>query len=182
MSYLFRSERLGFRNWLDADIPKMAAISSDEDVMEFFPWLATFEQTRDFVLKMQEMFDERDYCYFAVDLLEENKFNGFIGLAYQVYEAPFTPCVDIDWRLAKEFWGKGYATEGASRCLSYAFEDLGIEEIKSTAPRMNLPSLNVMKKIGMSMELEFTHSRLPQESPLADFLCYGISRDIIKPS
>ncbi len=56
---------------------------------------------------MQFTNQKRGYCYFATDELTSGKFIGFIGLMYQNYEADFTPCVDIGWRLAKKYWGKG---------------------------------------------------------------------------
>ena len=81
--------------------------------------------------------------------MASGEFIGFVGLCDQAYESPFTPCTDIGWRLAPEFWGKGYATEGAKRCLEYAFNDLRLDEIKSTAPKVNVPSIRVMEKANM---------------------------------
>ena len=96
--YLFQSERLGFRNWIDSDIAKMIDISSDSDVMEFFPAIATKIQTEEFIDRMKLMCIEKGYCYFAVDQLKDESFIGFIGLCYQTYESQFTPSVDIGWR------------------------------------------------------------------------------------
>ena len=72
-----------------------------------------------------------------------------IGLSEQSYEAPFTPCVDIGWRLKPTFWHMGLATEGAKRCLKYGFQDIQLSKIFSVAPVINTPSIHVMKKIGM---------------------------------
>lgn len=171
-SFLFTTNRLGFRGWTDRDIPTMAAISADAKVMEFFPDLATYAQTEEFVRRMQRMQDERGHCYFAVDLLESGELIGFIGLCYQDYEAAFTPCVDIGWRLATKFWGIGLATEGAQRCLSYAFDDLKLKSVLALAPRINHRSVNVMKKIGMQLKFEYQSHRVPTDSPLKDFVCY----------
>ncbi len=175
--HLFTSERLGFRNWQEADIPNMARVSADPDVMEFFPAPATFQQTESFIHRMQDMFAERGYCYFAADHLDTGAFIGFIGMCYQTYEAPFTPCTDIGWRLAKEHWGQGFATEGAKRCLEFAFGDIGLEAIYATAPRLNVRSVNVMKKAGMRPYLDFIHPRLPADHPQADFVCYRVQRE-----
>jgi len=174
--YLFTSERLGFRNWKDADIPKMISISGDKDVMEFFPAPATPIQTEEFIGRMQTMFSEKGYCYFAVERLEDAAFIGFIGLMYQTYDVPFSPYTDIGWRLGKEFWNKGYATEGASRCLKYAFEDLDLSNIKATAPLVNVKSIRVMEKIGMKKQLEFKHPRLVGNTKLETCTCYQIER------
>lgn len=174
--YLFTSNRLGFRNWETDDIPQIVAISADPEVMKYFPAPATREQTKEFVLKMQHSFSEKSYCYFAVDRLEDAKLIGFIGLMDQAFEASFTPCVDIGWRLGTRFWGMGYATEGATRCLEYAFSELGLAKVVSTAPKVNLPSVRIMTKIGMRKLLEFKHPRLFGNERLEDCVCYHIEK------
>ena len=173
--YLFTSSRLGFRNWLEADKAKMIAISSDPEVMEFFPAVAKLEQTIAFIERMQIMFEEKGYCYFAVDRLEDGAFIGFIGLCDQEYEAPFTPCVDIGWRLAAQYWGNGYATEGAKRCVAYAFAQLGLKKIYAVAPIINAKSIHVMEKIGMTKAMNFEHSKLLGVDNLRLCACYEIS-------
>ncbi len=99
-SYIFKSERLGFRNWTENDKTKMGMINSDPKVMEYFPTIPTQEQTNDFIDRMKTQFTESGFCYFAVDKFESNEFIGFIGIAKQTFESDFTPCVDIGWRLA----------------------------------------------------------------------------------
>ena len=173
-SYIFTSERLGFRNWIPSDIESMVAISSDPEVMRFFPYVARPDQTIDFITRMQDLFHEKGYCYFAVDLLETDTFIGFIGLNDISYDASFSPAVDIGWRLAKSHWGLGYATEGAKRCLKYAFEDLDLDAIVSTTAEINTPSISVMKKIGMTKKMDFKHPRLEGHPTLEDCVCYDI--------
>lgn len=174
-NYLFKSKRLGFRNWEDKDIQKMIGISADIDVMEFFPAPATPQQTSQFIERMQAMFVEKGFCYFAVDQLIDSEFIGFIGLCEQNFEAPFTPCIDIGWRLGKPFWGNGYATEGAERCLQYAFKDLNFKNIKSTAPEINTKSIKIMEKIGMKKQLNFKHPRLKGNDRIESCVCYQIN-------
>jgi RimJ/RimL family protein N-acetyltransferase len=173
MSYLFTSIRLGFRNWRETDIPKMIAISGDKDVMEFFPAVATPVQTTVFIDKMRELFEEKGYCYFAVEELETKTLVGFIGLNDIAYQRPFKTTVDVGWRLGKSHWGKGYATEGAKACLKYGFEVLNINEIVATAPVVNVRSIAVMEKVGMVKGGEFMHPRLkdfPHLNPCSYFL------------
>ena len=173
--YLFKSERLGFRNWLESDIELMSAINADEKVMEFFPAIASKDQTIEFIKKMQKQFTEKGFCYFAVDKLENNEFIGFIGLSEKLFEAEFTPCIDIGWRLSSEEWNKGYAGEGAKRCLEYANEVLKLEKIVSIAPKINVKSEKVMKKIGMEKVLEFEHPLLINDERLRDCVLYQIT-------
>jgi RimJ/RimL family protein N-acetyltransferase len=175
--YLFKSERLGFRNWVENDIAKMAKISADPEVMEYFPTTASVSQTEEFVNRMMKMYDEKSYCYYAVDRLSDSKFIGFIGLCDQTYESPFTPCIDIGWRLDKEFWGMGYATEGAKQCLEYAFNELKINDVKAVATLINIKSISVMKKIGMVRVLDFDHSKMLDNARLKKCVCYEIKKE-----
>lgn len=173
-SYLFTSDRLGFRSWTLDDILPMHTINSDPQVMRFFPSIPSPEQTTRFVERMQGQQERNGYCYFATERLEDRQLIGFIGLAEQTYEADFTPCVDIGWRLARSSWGKGYATEGALRCLDYAFQELGLERILSVAPKVNTPSISVMQKISMTWVKNFQHSALKDYPELAECVLYAI--------
>lgn len=173
-TYLFTSARLGFREWEAGDIDKLAAINADADVMEFFPSVKTWEETAEFIDRMQKQMSSKGYCYYAVDALENGDFIGFIGLCDQTYEASFTPCVDIGWRLAKHAWGNGYATEGAKRCLEYGLNELGLARIVAVAPTANVRSEQVMKNAGMQKVAEFIHPLLVNDERLRDCVLYEI--------
>ena len=173
--YLFTSERLGFRDWIDSDVSKMIDINSDPDVMKFFPAIATKIQAVEFIDRMKLMYIEKGYCYFAVDQLKDEAFIGFIGFCYQIYKSQFTPGVDIGWRLNKKYWNNGFATEGAKKCLDYAFNVIKLKNIISTAPIINIKSIRVMKKVGMKKLTEFKHPRLKFDKRLEDCVCYEIA-------
>lgn len=171
-NYIFKSERLGFRDWELNDIEKMHEINSDEKVMEFFPSVLTKQQTTEFVQRMKNQFIEKSFCYFAVDKLEDNKFIGFIGLSEQTYNADFTPCIDIGWRIKSSEWNKGFATEGAKKCLEYALNNLKIERIYSVAPKINTKSEHIMTKIGLKKQYEFEHPLLIKNEQLKTCVLY----------
>lgn len=175
-NYLFTSQRLGFRCWEDEDIIPMTDINADTEVMKFFPATQGREQTVAFIQRMQTQYGEKGYCYFAVDTLHDGRFIGFIGLSFQTFEAPFTPCVDIGWRLAQSSWGNGYATEGALGCVQYGFQLPGIEEIYSMAPLVNEPSIRVMQKIGMEYISGFRHPFLDGNDRLEYCVLYKIKK------
>jgi len=153
IKYIFTSERLGFRNWNLTDIDKMYEINSDEKVMEFFPSIQTKEQTTEFVERMKKQYEEKGFCYFAVEILGDNQFIGFIGLSEQTYKAEFTPCIDIGWRINSNEWNKGFATEGAKKCLEYAFKELKLENVYSIAPKINTKSEHIMKKSALKSNM-----------------------------
>lgn len=173
-TYLFESERLGFRNWIAKDLEPMAALNADAAVMEFFPSTQSKQETVAFIERMQNLFARKGHCYFAVERKIDEKFIGFIGLGEQTFESDFTPCIDIGWRLTKEYWGKGYATEGAKKCLEFGFHQLKLDEIHSIASKVNIKSINVMQKIGMQLESEFFHPILLEYPLLKKCVRYSL--------
>lgn len=175
-NYLFKSERLGFRKWKEEDKPKMAKINSNPKVMEFFPNIPNKEQTEQFVDRMEKQFSEKGFCYFAVDKLDNNEFIGFIGISEQKFKSDFTPCIDIGWRLAQKEWGKGYATEGAKKCLDFAFNKIELNTIKSICPIINDKSKRVMEKLGMKKKKTFNHPLLKEYEKLESCVLYEIER------
>lgn len=179
-NYIFKSERLGFRNWSKNDLDAFAQLNADEAVMEHFPQTLTKARTAEFIERLQQHYDERGYCYFATEVLETGEFIGFIGMAYQRYKTEFAPGVDIGWRLKKAAWGNGYATEGAKRCLDYAFNDLQLQKIFATCTINNVKSENVMRKIGMQKMGEFNHPSLKEFPEYERFLWYEIGGNSIK--
>ncbi|MGJ1262302.1 GNAT family N-acetyltransferase [Sphingobacterium spiritivorum] len=170
--YIFTSERLGFRNWDLADIDKLYEINTDRKVMEFFPDVSTKQQTTEFVHRMKHQFENKAFCYFAVDRLDNREFIGFIGLSEQTYAADFTPCIDIGWRISSTEWNKGYATEGAKKCLDYALNVLKLQDVYAVAPKINLKSEHIMKKIGLEKQYEFEHALLINNERLRTCVLY----------
>ncbi len=122
------------------------------------------------------MYFDRSHCYFAVDHLGSKQFIGFIGLCYQDYPSPFTPCVDIGWRLHRNYWGMGLATEGARKNLDYAFNILGLNQVRAVASEVNLKSIRVMEKIGMKFLGAFEHPSLKEFPLLLNCVCYETHR------
>ena len=175
--YTIQTNRLGLRNWRPSDFEPFAEMNADPEVMRFFPRTYNKEESIAGAQRFMANFEKFGYTYFAVDTLADGQFIGFIGLLYQTYESHFTPCTDIGWRLRKAAWGKGYATEGAKACLQFGFEEIGLAKIYAVATMLNLPSINVMKKIGMKKDSTFDHPKIEVDSPLRRCYLYKISRD-----
>ena len=85
-----------------------------------------------------------------MEVLGLSDFIGFVGLHVPKDHLPCSPCFEIGWRLAKPYWGKGYASEAATAALDYAFTELQLDEVLSFTAVANLPSEAVMKRIGMT--------------------------------
>lgn len=173
-NYIIKTERLGLRNWQTKDIVPAKTMNSDNTVMEFFPSIWSQKQTEDFIQRMRKHFRKHEFCYFAVDELETGKFIGFIGLMHQTYITPFTPFIDVGWRLVPEAWGQGFATEGAKACLNFAFAELNLKEVYAIAPELNKKSKRVMEKLGMYKYSHFLHPKIAIENPLRKCVAYKV--------
>lgn len=173
-----RTERLLLRRWRDSDREPFAALNADPQVTEFLGAL-TREQSEAMVQRIETHFAERGFGFWAVEVPGGAPFVGFIGLGVPRYETPFTPCVEIGWRLAAEHWGRGYAPEGARAALAFGFEDLRLAEIVSFTVPANLRSRRVMEKIGMtrSVEEDFDHPLLPEGHRLRRHVLYRLARE-----
>lgn len=171
MTY-FESQRLKFRDWQEIDLEKFKIINKDKEVMKFYPSILSDVETEKFYEAIQEEFKQYGYGLFAVEDKEHGKFVGFIGFHWARFDSEFTPCIEIGWRLDKNEWGKGYATEGAKACLNYGFESLGFDRIFSFTSKINVRSEKVMKKIGLIKLSEFNHPKLDKGSNLLRHVLY----------
>jgi RimJ/RimL family protein N-acetyltransferase len=155
--YILSTPRLGLRKWLPADIPPFARMNQDPVVREFFPNLMTFDESVNGVRWIERHFDEYGYGLYAVEELSTGEFIGFTGFSHPSFDAWFTPCVEIGWRLKQEAWGQGYATEAARACLQHGWGMLGLTKVLSFTAAGNNRSERVMQKIGMTRIGEFEH-------------------------
>ena len=171
--------RLILRHWRSSDREPFARMNADPRVMEFFPAVLTGEESdRTLAERIEPHFERHGFGLCAAELRETGAFIGFVGLAVPSFEAHFTPCVEIGWRLAAEFWGQGLATEGAREMVRYAFDTVGLEELVSMTVPANLRSRRVMEKLGMTRNPadDFDHPRIPAGHPLRRHVLYRLRR------
>jgi RimJ/RimL family protein N-acetyltransferase len=173
-----RTERLRLLAWQDRHVAPFAAMNADPEVMRWFASTVDEAQTRAGVEAWRAQFAERGWSNWAVELEASGEFIGFIGLSVPRRRLPFSPCVEVGWRLARRFWGHGYATEGARASLDVGFGRLGLAEVVSFTSLTNLPSRAVMERIGMrNTERDFDHPAVPEGSPLRRHCLYAISSE-----
>jgi RimJ/RimL family protein N-acetyltransferase len=172
------TDRLLLRQWVDADREPFAAMNADPAVMEHFPATMTREQSDALVDRIIEGWGTHGFGLWALEVRETGRFIGFTGLSVPGFEAHFTPAVEVGWRLSKDAWGNGYATEAARASLAYGFGPAGLAEIVSFTTTTNVPSQRVMQRIGMSHDPadDFDHPRLEQGHRLQRHVLYRISR------
>lgn len=170
--------RLVLRGWRDSDLPAFAAMNADPQVMAFFPRTYGRAESDGLVARIRDHFRRHGFGFWAVEAPGAAPFIGFVGLWISDFAAPFTPCVEIGWRLAPRYWGRGYATEAAHASLRFGFETLQRDEIVSFTAAGNLRSRRVMERIGMTRDAagDFDHPMLPDGSPLRRHVLYRLSR------
>lgn len=153
-------------------------MNADARVMEHFPKLLSREDSDAIVARTAAHFEQHGFGLWAVEIPGVAPFAGFIGLAIPQFEAAFTPCVEIGWRLAAEYWGNGYATEGARAALMFGFQELKLSEILSFTVPANVRSRRVMEKLGMTHDAadDFDHPLLPAGHRLSRHVLYRIAR------
>jgi len=149
-----RTSRLLLRPWRDGDIAEFVALSADAAVMEYLPpageaWAAW----------ARAHWEEHGFGQWVVEIPGEAPFIGVVGL--NTVTAPFAPAVEINWRLARGYWGRGYAIEAAQAALDYGFKTLGLAEIVAQTVPANQRSRRVMERLGMvrAAEDDFDHPR-----------------------
>lgn len=166
--------RLLLRDWKEEDSASFSRMNSDKEVMKYFPKTLSAEETTGLYQKILTEFKESGYGLYAAEIKENNEFIGFIGFHKALFDADFTPCIEIGWRLKKEAWGKGYATEGALACLEYGARELKFPDIYSFTASINQPSRNVMEKSGLNYIKHFDHPNMKEGSKLVDHVLYHI--------
>jgi len=173
------TDRLLLRRWRPGDRQPFATLNADARVMEYFPRVLSQEESDAFASRIDEHFDRHGFGLWAVEIPGVVDFAGFVGLSVPRFVAPFTPCVEIGWRLAADFWGRGLATEGAQAVVEYAFGVLGLESLVSFTVPANVRSIRVMEKIGMTRNPseDFDHPNLPEGHPLRRHVLHRLRRN-----
>jgi ribosomal-protein-alanine N-acetyltransferase len=152
-------------------------MNADPRVMEHFPATLSRAESDATVDRITAHFDAHGFGLWAVEIPGVAPFGGFVGLCQPRFEAHFTPCVEVGWRLAAEHWGQGYATEAAKAALKFGFETLGLHEIVSFTVPANRRSRRVMEKLGMMHDPDddFDHPILATGHPLCRHVLYRIA-------
>lgn len=164
--------KVSLRQWRDSDLAPFAAMNADREVMRYFPNPLTSEQSDSLAQRQHELIERRGWGLWAVEV--DGVFAGFTGLAVPNFEATFTPCVEIGWRLAKEYWGRGIAYAAAKQALHHAFAEIHLPEVVSFTAQVNERSWRLMERLGFVHDShgDFLHPRLPVGHELSHHVLY----------
>ncbi|HLY35449.1 MAG TPA: GNAT family N-acetyltransferase [Candidatus Limnocylindria bacterium] len=172
-----RTERLILRQWTAEDREPFAALNADPEAMRYFPATLTRAQSDAMARAVTSVIEQRGWGLWAAEVIGGPRFIGFVGLTEPAFEAHFTPAVEVGWRLAREHWGHGYATEAARAAIDFGFHELGLEEIVAMVGTGNLRSRRVAERLGMTRDPvdDFDHPRVP-DGPLRRHVLYRLAR------
>jgi RimJ/RimL family protein N-acetyltransferase len=170
--------RLWLRAWRDSDCEPFASLNADARVMEHLGAPLSRAESDAFVDRIRARFAHNGFGLWAVEVKGGAPFIGFVGLNIPSFQAHFTPCVEIGWRLSAAHWGHGYATEGARATLDFAFDQRHLEEVVAFTVPANIRSRHVMERLGMRRDPtgDFDHPGLPSGHPLSRHVLYRIGR------
>lgn len=172
------TDQLILRQWKESDFLPFSKMNADPVVMEYYPSTLSEEESNAIANKLMGLISERSWGFWAVETQNEKKFIGFVGLHKPTYDLPVTPCVEVGWRLGKEYWGKGYATEAAKQSLKFGFEELGLSEIYSFSSVSNKKSWLVMERLNMiNTGSNFEHPMIPEGHLLREHVLYKITKE-----
>jgi RimJ/RimL family protein N-acetyltransferase len=174
---LIFTKRLLLRPWREADLAPFATLNADPRVMEFMPGLLTREQSDAMRARIAKHFETHGYGLWAVEA-EGAPFIGYIGVQWGNFEAPFMPALEVGFRLAADYWGKGYATEGGKAAVAWAFDNTDLPAIHSWTAQINRRSDSAIRKIGLQLVegAEFNHPRVAEGNPLRRHNLYRVAR------
>ncbi len=173
----FDTERLCLRQWQPSDRQPFAALTADPIVMKYFPSILDRTASDALADRCESHIAINGWGLWAAELSATDEFIGYVGLSSPRLELPFLPGVEIGWRLATQFWGRGFATEAARGVLRVAFELLKLAEIVSFTSVGNLRSRAVMEKLGMKETETFDHPNIPVGNSLRRHCLYRLSLD-----
>lgn len=173
------TDRLILRPWLDGDRAPFSAMSADPEVMAHLLAFVSPEAVNGWIARQQAHLEAHGFCLWAIESKESGEFMGAAGLLHIGYDAHFTPAVEVGWRVARRFWGNGYAPEAACAAISFGFEHRGLQEIVANTVPTNRNSRRVMEKLGMSYDPvdDFDHPLVPADNPLRRQLLYRLPRE-----
>ena len=174
----FETPRLRLRQWRESDRSPFASMAEDPQVMEFLLPLPTRADSDALIDRIKGRIGENGWGLWAIEHKASGEFIGFTGLNVPLATLPFSPCVEIGWRLARQAWGQGFATEAARGALQVGFDRLGLDEIVAFTAVGNLRSAAVMDRLGMHEDVDgaFDHPVVPEGHALRRHRLYRIGR------
>lgn len=170
--------RLILRGWKERDAAPFQQICSDPVVMEHLGPLMTLAEAQAMILRVQALQAEAGYCFWAMENRADGTLMGFCGVKTGAVGTPIEGRLEIGWRMARSYWGNGFAYEAASATVDWVWANQSANTIWAITTPNNLRSQTLMQRLGMKRqrELDFDHQGLPAGDPLRPHVTYRIER------
>lgn len=175
---MIETERLILRPWRAADQVPFAAINADPEVMRFFPEVLTPAGTAALIGRLEAHFAEHGFGFGAVERRSDGALVGMVGLKRVLPEAPCAPAVEVGWRLGRDYWGAGYATEAARAWIDWGFARRDLAEVVAFVVPENRASQAVMTRLGMTRDpgRDFEHPGVAEGHRLRPHWLFALPR------
>lgn len=179
MPFQLETERLILREWHDDDLDAFHAIRQDLKVMVTLGPLQSREEVAETIMRMQRLQAKQGHCFWVVEHKQDEKLIGWCGLIRGADGVPVEDKLEIGWTLAFDYWGKGYATEAATKAIHWSLGKFPDETVWSITSVSNTRSRAVMEKLGMTHQsnLDFDHPGVDQDSKLLRHVTYKFERN-----
>lgn len=173
-----RTARLVLRPFATSDLDAFAAHNADPRVREFFPSVLNRAESDASAAVYMKHWERHGFGRWTIEVPGVAAFAGVVGPMYVPFEAPFTPAVEIGWRLSRAYWGRGYATEAAQAACEFCFDRLSLKDIVAFTVPNNIRSRQVMERLGMthSPDDDFDNPLLPEGHPMRRHVLYRLRR------
>jgi RimJ/RimL family protein N-acetyltransferase len=156
----FSTTRLVLRRPEESDVEQLMAMDSDPEVMRYMGDGAVIRPDRDRALqavtRWRKQWDEQGFGMCSVIVRNTGQYAGWVTLAVPAFLPEILPAVEIGWKLRRQCWGQGYATEAATELLRFGFTGAGLDRIVSIRHIDNVRSERVMEKLGLRFEFQTT--------------------------
>ncbi len=173
---MIETPRLVLRPWRRSDFAAFADQNADPVVMRFLGGPLTRADSDAYVERAMQHLADHGFGKWAIELPGVAPFIGAVGLSHIRIETSFTPAVEVAWRLHRDYWGQGYATEAARASIDDGFNRAGLSEIVAMTALPNLPSQRVMQRLGMTRSIEFDHPSRAERDPMRRHVLYRLQR------
>jgi RimJ/RimL family protein N-acetyltransferase len=154
------TERLRLEPWRhDRHKGALAAVNRDPDVVRFLTGGVPIppEETELLSLDIERHWATYGFGLWAVVERASTQALGFVGLSHPRWFPALAPAVEVGWRLRREAWGRGFASEGARAALEYGFGALALDEIIALIHPENARSAAVARRLGMAVVRTLPH-------------------------
>ncbi len=175
------TQRLLLRQWREGDLEPFARLNADPEVVRYLPAPLTYGESLVMLRRLRGNLDQHGYGLWALQTRHDGAFIGFTGVQDVGFDAHFTPAVEVGWRLARHWWGYGYATEAARAAVRHAVVTVGMAEVVSFTAEANTRSRAVMQRLGMRRDPadDFDHPELSSGHVLSRHVLYRLARSSV---